>query len=446
MEFVERKAKFIISALIVPLFLVFSAAAGEPVDLDMSGALKAALDHSYSIKSSENLYEASQMQRKAAGAERYPTLSLEAGAHYISDLVNVRILTNSLELGSKEIYQTDARLAVPLYTGGKISGAIGAAEAELKARGGDLEATRLRTAWICRRAYLGLLLTEDLVGSAEASLKRIRVIREDVAHLYENGVADSIDILEAELAREKGRQALLKQESERSKASQTLAVILGFDPGTEFHLTEQFAVPEQLIGSFLEFNPDSGSISRPELKALANRLIAAEQAVKINRASWFPNLSAYAGYSGGKPNRNQFDAEWDDYFSVGALLTWNFNLGGRTDRNIAKARKEYEALKMSRLALQEQFLLAAENGLESLKNAYDLYRIAENEKNLTEHKYRLGQEQQQAGEISVNRLVELEADLTAAEALYSASKISFYLTETELLYTIGSSKIYGGAR
>jgi len=432
--------------LLIFLTGALPVSAADEVNLTLDEAIESALDHSFAVKAARYDSLAAFHEHRAVSAERFPTLSLEARTVYLSNLVEISSLPTpgAIEIGTKETYQADIRLAVPLYTGGKLSNRIGLSDSELSARGFDLESRRRTTAYYSRRSYLGLLLADALVGAAEASLKRIRTIKNDVANLYDNGLADSVDILDAELAHEKGRSMLLEKETFRRNASQSLAVVTGYPINTVFKLSETIIEPEEVIEDYLTLEIDSASLERPEINALEARLTAADRMVAMTRGGYLPNLSAFVSYSAGKPNRNFFDAEFDDYFSIGAMLTWEFNLGLKTGRNIANARRKRDALRMSRDQLHESIYLAASMDFEELKHAYDVYRIALNEKNITEHKFRLAKEKQQAGDLSVNRLVEMEAELTAAEEQYSASIINFYLSETELLHSLGSSQIYGG--
>lgn len=420
--------------------------AAEEVTISLDSAIAAALDHSFAVKAARFDSLAAHEEYRAASAERFPTLSLEARSFYLSNLVKITSLPTpgAVELGTKENYQVDLRLAIPIYTGGKLSNRIGISGREVAAKGYDLESRRMTTAYYSRRSYLGLLLSDALVGAADASLKRTRTIKEDVAHLYDNGMADSVDILDAALAYEKGRSMLLEMQTGRRNASQSLAVVTGYPINTVFKLNEKIVEPEKKIEDYMTLDIDSTSLKRPELFALESRLAAADRMVALSRGGYLPNLSAFASYSGGKPNRDFFDAKFDDYFSVGAMLTWEFNLGFKTGHGVSNARRKREALRMSRDQLNESIYLEAKTDLEKLKNAYDIYRIALNEKNITEHKFRLAKAKQLAGDLSVNRLVEMEAELTAAEEQYSASIINFYLAETELLHTIGSPQIYGG--
>ncbi len=94
--------------------------------------------------------------------------------------------------------------------------------------------------------------------------------------------------------------------------------------------------------------------------------------------------------------------------------------------------------------LAETLALQAKIALENLRQAYDNYTISGRQYDIAEKQYRIGFEKQRAGSISLNRLLELESDLTSIEQMYKASKINYFLSETEYLYAIGSPRIYGG--
>lgn len=89
-------------------------------------------------------------------------------------------------------------------------------------------------------------------------------------------------------------------------------------------------------------------------------------------------------------------------------------------------------------------MLQVKVGLANLKYAYRAFAISQEEYDISKRKFRLAKEKQKAGYMSVNRLLELEAELTATEQLYHASEINYYIKQNEYLYTLGSPGIYGG--
>ena len=82
--------------------------------------------------------------------------------------------------------------------------------------------------------------------------------------------------------------------------------------------------------------------------------------------------------------------------------------------------------------------------INNLDHAYRIIEIIEAEVARARKKFELARRKQQEGHLTVNRLLEMEEELTGAELQYRASIIQYYLAETDYLYSVGSPNIYGG--
>jgi outer membrane protein len=435
----DKKPFVLVLSLII--FLSWPQARAE-VRLSLAETIRLAQEHSYGVKYSVYDSASAAYDYNSALSLRYPTLSLNAASFYINNLPSAQLGLKKMELGVHDNYQADFRLQVPLFTGGKISHQIGIQKENIQFKSMNLESERLNAAYQSRKAYLSLLLSQSLVGSAGASLERIRIIAADVRNLHSAGLADSVDILEADLAYQKALRLSVEKEMNKRNASLLLAQQIGL-PATEEIVPLDTAPQPPPLDTTGQIT-DSSQISRPELKALDSRIRTANLLISLSGANYFPNLSGYAGYSTGKPNNDMFNKTWRDYFNIGLALNWEFNLGGKTHNSTLSARQLAFSARIAKSRLTETFTLQAGIAQENLHYAHQAYAIAQKELEITTHEFRLAKEKQQAGKLSVNRLLEMEADLTSAEQMYRASIINYFISETEYLYAIGAPKIYGG--
>ena len=308
----------------------------EDMKLTLDQAIAQALEHSYTIKSAAHDSAGARQQLKSAQADRFPTLSLDAVSFAVNKLqsFNVPIPGGpSIELGSKKTYQADFKLSVPLFTGGKISGNIGRYRAATDAAHANVETRRLETGYQTRRAYLGLMLADVTLKSVQASQKRLDIIKTDIQNLFDNGLADSTDILETDLAYQKILLQADYQNTARTNAAAALNKLLGNPESDNIVLSEPLHDPPATVAPMTS----DEKINRPELEALRANKDAAQNVSRLATADYFPNLSAYGGYSVGKPNKDLFNKTWNDYFSVGLALNWSFNLGGKKLHNKSAA-------------------------------------------------------------------------------------------------------------
>jgi outer membrane protein len=405
-------------------------------------ALELSRQHSFLIQSTRADSLKAWFEFKAARALRFPEFSLNASAYYINNIPTVDFpFGQVMEIGSKENYQFDFRLSLPVYSGGKITESEKVRRANVRAAAAVLRVRELENAYACRKMYLTFMATEALLGSVQASLQRLDIIRENIGDLFDNGMADSLDILETELAYQKALQAVVEREKAREEASLALAKILGLSPGTDIDATEAVPIPPE---------PDSAGgrrvdeITRPELELSESNIAAARHLRGLQKAAYFPFVSTYLGYSAGKPNRDLINAEWNDNVTAGVSLTWGFNLGGKVVHDSRAATHAVFSAQLLKQDIERTLLSAANTALDDWRSSYRTFSISQKQYEIAGDQYRIGRKKQYQGQMTVNRLLELEAEMTAAEGLYRASMIDYYIAENEYLYAIGSRKLKEG--
>lgn len=411
--------------------------------LSLSDAIRLSQEHSYGIKSARSDSMSAAFDLSAAKAGRFPTLSLSAVSSYINKVQSITLpFVGSKTIGIKDNYQADLKLSLPIYTGGRISNQIRVQREIANGKIYSLQSERLDNAYLTRKAYLGFMASQAVTASASASFSRLKIIRDDVQNLYNAGMADSVDILEAEIALEKAQQNLDQQMTQEQNAASSLARLIGLGNADSINATDSIPIPDYEI--YRNVEPSIEEINRPELQAIENRARAADLAVRLNASNYFPIFSGFGGYSYGKPNKDLFNHTWNDYWTAGLNLNWDFNLGGKTIYNVNSAKATATSIKMTKSDLEESFLLGAQTSLQNLALSYNSYVVLQRQFDLSQREFHLAENQERAGKISINRLLELEANLTATEQLFRVSQINYYLSESDYLYAIGSPKIYGG--
>jgi outer membrane protein len=433
------KLKFTITAVIMAL--ANPVLAQRPFSLE--DAIRFSGEYSGGVRSARSDSLSGAYDLGAARALHYPTASLAATYFYINALQTAALPFGGarLTIGTHDNYQADLRLSLPLWTGGRISGQVGLQKALAGIKGANLQAARLNNAYNTRKAFLGLLASQAVAKSVEASLARVTLLQGDTRNLYNSGLADSVDLLNSELAMQKAIQAMDERSTATANSRALLARLIGLPPDSIMIVD---TLPEPDIEIYQHQRPVRDSINRAELKVQEGRIMAANVTVGLNRANYFPALSGYGGYSVGKPNRNILENKWNDYWIGGFNLSWDFNLGNRTGKSISSARQSANSARAARQDLEDTFFLQASTAYDNLLQAYRNYDIAGKEYEISQRQYALAQQKQKAGNLSLYRLREYEADLTATEQLFQVSKANYFLSETEYLYAIGSPKIYGG--
>lgn len=340
-----------------------------------------------------------------------------------------------------EVYATNVRLNYPIYTGGRRSNDIRRQTETLGAASSQITTERLVNAHESRKAYIGLLIAERMFESASASLARVALIRAHVGNLHAAGMADSLDILEAEISLRGANRLLEEARGERQNASDALARLLGLPGGEAIVPTEFIPDPEPPKAEPPTVDDVAG---RPELAAASHGIEAARYQQSIVKAGYLPVVNGLGGYALVKPDIGERQGDWQDIWWLGLTLSWDLNLGGQEFSQSKQAAETVLSLEMRRKDLESALLLQARVAWNRIGETYNVYAIRREEYSLASRRFALAVDVQKAGRMTVNRLLELEADLTRTQQQFEAARLLYHAAVTDYLYAVGSGAIREG--
>jgi len=294
---------------------------------------------------------------RGARAERLPLLDVTAGYTRYSDVPEFS-LTLPPPGGSHTIYPNipdnyAARLglALPLYTGGRLSHLITAAGREREAAGKDLDTGSQDLVLETSSGYWNLVtalesekVLREALGSYDAHLS-------DARQRERFGMAARNEVLAVQVERDRAELALLRAANAAEVLRADLARILGLAAGTRVAPSAPLErlEPEQenLAALLLEARS-----CRPERVALQARIGAAEARTRVAKADRLPQARFSAGYDYASPNRRifPFSEEWRDTWDASLGLSFRVFDGGRT---AAEVSRQYAQVEAARLQLED---------------------------------------------------------------------------------------------
>ena len=181
----------------------------------------------------------------------------------------------------------------PLYTSGRISSGIAAAESQVSANRSDLSHTMLDVKMNVAECYVAVLSAAKFVEVAQSKVSSLTAHRRDVASLYEKGLVSKNDLLAAVVALADAQQKALdtanKLDVARAAYNRALGRVLTervqpaelWDDGTRTDANELTAQAVQ---------------QRPELAALAAQARALRQEAESERGKTGPQVQVQGGY------------------------------------------------------------------------------------------------------------------------------------------------------
>jgi outer membrane protein len=300
---------------------------------------------------------AAEAQRRGAHAERWPQLDLSAGYQRRSAVPELAIVAPTSDPARpvervvvfpniQDNWRARAGVALPLYTGGRVSAQVAAAEQGRAAAQEDLRAGRADLVLETKTAYWSLVTAREGVRVLEESIKAFDAHLRDAQNRERFGMAARNEVLAVQVERDRVELEQLQATAGAELAEANLQRLLDLPPLTRVEAAEPLAAPPPVTAP-LEALVAEAATARPERKALAARASAASAMAGAERGARLPQLALSGGYSYANPNRDIVPptADWKDTWDVGVGLSWNLFDGGRRSAGEARARAQADAVR-----------------------------------------------------------------------------------------------------
>jgi outer membrane protein TolC len=157
-------------------------------NMTVDQALTLAAQNRSDLKAAEAQLHSAEYARKAAVAERYPTLGVTADYGLIG--IN--------PANSHGTFDVSAQLLFPIWAGGHTHGDIVEADSTLKQRRAEYESTRSRVEADVRNAYLDLNAAAEQVRVAQSRRELARDQLAQSTDRFASGVADTVEVTQAQ--------------------------------------------------------------------------------------------------------------------------------------------------------------------------------------------------------------------------------------------------------
>jgi outer membrane protein TolC len=233
-------------------------------------------------------------------------------------------------------------VTVPLFTGGRISGSIAAAEARARGAGAQLGTATADVKLAVAGAYVDVLRTRKSHAVARSNVASLESLVRDTASMFERELVPKNDLLAAQVALADARQNELRAANAAEVAAAAYNRWLGEPLDRPAELSDTLAVPVE---------PDAGlpalielaQTRRTELAVLDAQAEAYGQLARTERARVLPQVALSGGY---QYLDNQF-LDDDTVGVAGIGVQWALFDGG-------ESRKRAAALDRSRRASEQQ--------------------------------------------------------------------------------------------
>jgi len=292
--------------------------------------------------------EAAQLDAAAARAQRWPTLAVGGSYTWFDDAPAFDFSFTGLALTPPELFGGDdfvmgsATLSVPLFTGGRISSSIAAAEARGRGAGAQLQGVEQDVKLAVAESYVEVLRARKALAVADSNVRTLEALVGDIGAMYERELVPKNELLAVQVALADARQNSLRAANGAEIAQAAYNRRLGEPLDRVAELEEQVPEPDTLPPDLAPL-VQMATERRTELAALGEQAKAYGQLARLERSRVLPQVSVSGGYN---YLENQF-LDDEEFAMAGVGVQWALFDGGQS-------RKRAAAMERNRRAAEEQ--------------------------------------------------------------------------------------------
>jgi outer membrane protein TolC len=324
--------------LLMSLFLTTTVHAETLED-----AWTAALNANHQIKAAQANTDVSQEQLQAAEGSLLPDLNVGTGYTQYNETpsakTNIEGKAAQFAMQQMGSVRAQAMASLPIYTSGKITHNINAAQATLDATQANEQVAALNLKMQVAENYVAVLRLEDAVEVAKSHIQSLESHAKDVKNLFEQGIVAKNDVLAADVELLNAKQLLMQAANVYDNAKARYNQVLTRQLNTKVELAKKF--PE-LPKTTLENLNQNALNQRPELLVLNEQIEALHEQTKAMKANLMPQVSLNGGY---QYQQNRYQA-YEGLWQANVGVDWKLYDGSTNHKG--------EALEKQALALKEQ--------------------------------------------------------------------------------------------
>jgi len=420
-------------ALLAAILLSGSALSAEEASmrLTMEESEEIALRNNRTLAAARQESEKARGRIVEARAEALPGLSADITATHVGEPPQG---TSSRQ----DNYYVTAALSQALYKGGLIrAGLRGASLFEEFSGEGVREAERGLIALV-RKAYLDVLLQDELVSVQEQTLELASRNLDDVRLSKDAGRASRFDVIRAEVEVAQATASLTEAGSGLSVARKRFLNTLSLDLDTPFELVDDLRYSAVVIDE--EGATEVALGNRPDLAQAMLSVEMQKEAISAARSPALPQVFATGTWQGGTVS--QFDpggtGSWQDGWQVGLSASLSLFDGMRTRGSVIQEKAALEQYRLISQDLKQSILLEVKEAVLNVRNAEELVRARQEEVKLAGESEQLARDRFSAGKATQLDILDAQLALSAARTGLATATYSHQLAVLEVERVTGT--------
>ena len=411
---------------------ITEAAAPEAaaMDIDLKGAVTTAIQNNRDITIAELERREAEADVSAAAAKKNPSVSYSWQRNqYPTQVVTTGAGTQSSNHG----YSQGINVSWPIWTFGKVEGAIDAARYQKNIADLNVYKTEADTKLAAVQAYYQYLEAVKLAEVQAQSVTDYASHLNNVQQQFDAGIVAKLDVLSSNVSLANAKQKSIAADNTRDIAEANLNNIMRVPMNTTLNpLDKNFPEPE--FDLTMEQAILMAQKYRWELVEADYGVKAAEASLRSAKAGYLPTVSVGGGYSWKEASVTAVDK---DDWAVQGGLSWSLWDGGATQASVKKADAAVKTAQETLLQAREKIELEVRQDYLNVLSYKEQIRAAEASVAQAEEAYKIATVRYSSG-VGINLdVLDAELALNTARTNYITALYNYNIGLATLEHAMG---------
>lgn len=444
------QSKFFALALSMSIFALPAVAqsdASAPRRITVEEAVQLALKHNHAVRIAGYRVEQKQDAKNVARSAYYPTITNESRVFTVTDTQFIQIAEGSLgtlngapiptqpaviNQGGRTFVTSGTTLAQPLtqlFTRVKPSNDV--AQADLNASRADGQETQNEVALQVHQVYYKILIAQLHRSATEAKIRADQDLESERVQQVKYGSTLEEQLIGSKAQLLEAKHDLLTTELQLSDLTMQLNDAMGLPITTQLVLDSE--VPPVKITCQREECVKVALASHPEIVAARAEVEKASAGVRLAKADYVPDVSAFARYS--YQSNVPFLAR--NFGTFGVQLNYNLFDGGRRRAGLSENAALLAQAKENLARLTDEIELRIETASNRLDRTREMVNVSQQILALRVESSRVTVQELQKGEALQSQADAAVAQEFDAKTLVLQSQLDYAQARDELIQAIG---------
>ncbi|MBE9571956.1 MAG: TolC family protein [Proteobacteria bacterium] len=431
----------VICLLVSPVVLakgnVGSGTAYQGLTLTLDKAIEMALASNTLIKEAIEKQNAAIEEENSAKSDFFPKASASYSYTNLKEKPYVIFGGSEILMGNKDNYHWDVSLVQPIFTGFALStrhkmAKLGVDLKEMEKKRAILDVTRQ-----VKVAYFNILLAKKFFRVADEAVGNLESHVRDAQHFYEQGMIPYNDLLRSKVALANTIQNRVRAESNIEMAVSFLNTLLRIDINKKTEVEDILSIVPSSYD--LESLFAEAVQNRPELGVLRLAVKNADNAVRLAKSSYYPEIALVGNYEQMGDNPEADNNDYGNRYNASATVQarWKFFEWGKTSADVKKYLYEKRALAEKLKGTEDSIGLEVKNAFLNLQVSKRNIKTADESLAQAKENWRITNLQYQQQMTTSTEVLDARMFLSQAETNYYSALYGYMSSEAELERAVG---------